>query len=298
MDLDETKCSRAENINDLLKKMDLRCPPKVHIDFNEIEENLKSCIATNLIRLRKSKSVSQGLMAQELNISLSQYKKYESAKELIRVDLAQYISLRYGCPLFKLAEGSSYEPVLNFYDCVKANEKLTYLSKALLDKNFNQLLNGIQIFLDIDKTQWETCSNSGVDHPTFAMAIKECLTETYSIIAVGLKSVRSHFNLSQEEVASRIGVSTCTYQKYESVSAYTKYNILYALRYSAVMGVHPHILMHGSYFVKVRNMQNSRVDTINNLFDRLPKETVSGLEPFIDGMYKYFIRKDGALLFL
>jgi len=71
------------------------------LDFTPYDENAKIHIARNLTNFRKSLSLSQVNMSKLLNISTSQYKKYESGSEVIRWDISLKLALKYGVTILE-----------------------------------------------------------------------------------------------------------------------------------------------------------------------------------------------------
>src|SRR5690349_6320514 len=92
-------------VEKILAENKTRFTPRL-CDFAPIEKDARKALADNLCQYSKSINLPQARMAKIFGVSLSQYKKYETGEEIVRVDLAQKWSLRFSTPFFYLLQGS------------------------------------------------------------------------------------------------------------------------------------------------------------------------------------------------
>ena len=292
--MEETEHYRT--VRRLLEEIDLPFRPR-RFDFDALDFDVKEHIAKNLAHLRKRKGFTQSSFAKKLGISLSQYKKYESAREIIRLDIAQFISIQFGYTLFQLVEGSQYETMVAHQEVVPESELLTYLTKSLLDEHFERLLVLLMQFVDDPKGRKGVYAYSGVDAGTFDAALTENKQHIYQYLADGILAVRKHYGLTQEYIADIANVSVSTYQSYESPDHDPKFNMMAGVRYCAAMQLHPYVVMHDTFFVKIRAMQNTRIALVKDVLATYDDDTLKKIGPLIEGFHQSIQAFPGAVLF-
>ena len=111
------------------------------VDFEPIEKEARGALAENLCVYRKSVNLPQARMAKIFGVSLSQYKKYETGEEIVRVDLAQKWSLRFSTPFFYLLQGSGYGKGLTSSDTDTRLNFIWFLANSLTDDYFSKLVD-------------------------------------------------------------------------------------------------------------------------------------------------------------
>jgi len=255
-----------------------------YIDFASYDENAKIYIASNLTIFRKNFGLSQAGMCELLNISTSQYKKYESGSEVIRTDIVQKLSLKCGIPMFDLMAHSKYAPLLNVDDEYSGLHKVCFYANSLTDTYFEKLCNLLLSFSDLGPSF--KIELSGIKTDDFDLALKENNEDIYIAIAEGIRAARHFYDYSQEQIADLIGVSISTYQEYEKASQRPRFNMLTAARYVVGTGISPFTVLIGTHYAKVRFMQNSRIQTIKEILSSLDNEVNDKLYPMVDGFIK------------
>lgn len=267
------------------------------IDFNSLDLNIKDVISRNLISYRKALGFSQEQFGKLINISLSQYKKYESSKEIIRLDVAHRISLKFGYPNFHLLSGSGYD---RFLDAPPENgriRKVCYLSNSLSDDSFTQLCHILWGFRKGALGIPLNIVPSGISRKTFEAALEENENTIYIAIADGIRALRKHLELSQSEVAELMDVSLNTYIEYEKANQRPRFNFLTSVHYILAMGIHPFYVLQGTYFFQIRKMQNYRIQTLLNILNVIPENVFDQLTPLIDGFFESIHNLPNAVYF-
>ena len=255
-----------------------------HLDLAVHDKDARQKVAANLLRFRKSQGMSQSRLAGILDVSLSQYKKYESGTESIRLDVSHRMALKCGMPIFYLLFGTKYAEYLPLPKFFESFDRIWFFANLLTDEYFEKLCRVLLCFAD--KPHDIVFPKSGVTKEIFDLALEENQNEIYLATSLGIKAAREHFDLSQDYVAETMEVALSTYQEYEKAANRPKYNIFIAARYCICLGINPfHVLVNTHYF-KVRNMQNQRIEVIQQIVEALGEETLNALTPVVEGFYE------------
>lgn len=252
-----------------------------YIDFANYDENAKIHIASNLTAFRKRLGLSQAGMCQLLDISTSQYKKYESGSEVIRNDIVQKLSLKCGLPMFDLLARSQYAPLLGVDDEYSGLHKVCFYANSLTDEYFEKLCKLLLSFSTLEKEFFVELSN--INQHDFELALQENGEAIYIAIGEGIRAARHFFDYSQEQIADLIGVSVSTYQEYEKASQRPRFNMLTPARYVVGTGIPPLVVLCGTHYAKIRFMQNTRIEIIKKILCSMDSNVSHGLYPMVDG---------------
>ncbi len=248
------------------------------------DKDARQSVAANLIRFRKSQKLSQGAFAGLLDVSLSQYKKYESGSESIRLDVAHRLSLKCGMPIFHLLFGTKYAEYLDLPEAFAKFERIWFYANLLTDEYFEKLC---RVLLCFTKTQpLIEIPPSGISREDFTASLEENIDDIYLATSYGIKAARVHFELSQEHVAELIDVSLSTYQEYEKPANRPKYSLFVAARYCLCLGINPFHVLLNTHYAKIRQMQNARIDIIQRILDDIDENTLYSLTPTVEGFYE------------
>jgi transcriptional regulator with XRE-family HTH domain len=265
------------------------------IDFSAIESEARQALARNLGLYRKSVSLSQTDMARILGISLSQYKKYESGAEILRIDLAQKWSLRFSTPVFYLLQGSGYGGHLGGRDADYRFNFIWFLANSLTDEYFFKLLDILRLFANKPRT-WKAATPSGITREDVMEANREIDSKMYIAIACGMQAIRKWFGYSQEQFAELMGVSLSTYQQYEKPTMKPRFNIFFGARCIMSLGINPLITIAGTKFAKVRLMQDARLELIREIVSNADEEQLMRLKPLVTGFTEMAKQIPGSLI--
>lgn len=264
------------------------------IDFSGIEEGARKALADNLCMYRKSVNLSQTQMARIFDISLSQYKKYESGTEILRVDLAQKWSLRFCVPFFYLLQGSGYGKNLAGGTDSRLNF-IWFLANSLTDAYFSKLIDVLCLFTQKPRARKPPEPN-GITRADLKKVIEEIDSEMYIAIAYGMQAIRKYFGGSQEQFAELMGVSISTYQQYEKPTMKPRFSIFIAARYGMGTGINPLAATAGTLYARVRRMQNERMALIREIVSDIDEEQLPRLKPLINGFSGMAKLTPGALI--
>ena len=251
------------------------------IDFSSYDENAKIHIASNLTAFRKRLGLSQAAMCNLLDISTSQYKKYESGSEVIRMDVVHKLSLKYGLPMFDLLARSKYASLLNIDDKYSGLHKVCFYANSLTDEYFEKLCHLLLLFSKTDKSIDITLS--GITTKDFDLALEENENHIYISTAEGIRAARHHFNYSQEHMADLMNVSVSTYQEYEKLTQRPRFNMLMPARYVVATGLSPFTVLIGTHYIKIRFMQNCRIEIIKEILCGMDSNVTDEMYPMVDG---------------
>ena len=268
-------------------------PKKIYL--SEFDEEVKNAIALNLLRFRRHLNLSQAKTADLLQVSLSQYKKYENGTEMLRYDVSMRLSLKFGIPIFCLFRGSRYENYISLPDEYPGFDRIWFYANSLTDEYFSRLCRILSCF-----SKKPVISLPRYPHVTlkdFSDALLESEDIIYFAIAQGIRALREHLGLSQELIADYIDVSLSRYQEYEHETNRPRFNLLVAARYCIAMGINPFHVLVGTKFAKIRTMQNARIETIQNVIRDIDGSLLGALAPLVEGFYNSVKHKNGAIYF-
>lgn len=264
--------------------------------LSEHDAESRKYVAKNLTEFRKNLRLSQSKLACLLNVSLSQYKKYETASETIRLDVAQRLSLKCGLPIFMLLKGSKYAEFINLPNDYEDFDLIWFYANSVTDKYFKKLCEILLCFTR-EEGQSIVLENSGVSAEDFVLAIEENHDEIYYAIAQGIKAARHHFNVSQEQVAYSLEVSLSAYQEYEKPTSRPRFNLFVPARYTIGTNLNPFVVLVGTHYARIRKMQNSRIETIQKILADIEPEVLACLPPLVEGFYETVKSLSGSLYF-
>ncbi len=268
--------------------------PKL-LDFSSIEIGARKALADNLCLYRKSVNLPQARMARIFGVSLSQYKKYETGTEIVRVDLAQKWSLRFSTPFFYLLEGSGYGAGLTSSGTDNRLNFIWFLANSLTDEYFARLIDVLCVFTGKPRPA-KGVEPSGITRAHLVKVIDEIENQMYIAIACGMQAIRNWFGGSQEQFAELMGVSLSTYQQYEKPTMKPRFSIFIAARYGLGTGVNPLLAVAGTEYAKVRFMQNERMALIRELVADIGPEDLMRLKPLVNGFAAAAKQTPGALI--
>lgn len=266
------------------------------VNFDDYESDAKTHISRNLISFRASLEISQDKFAGMLGISRSQYRKYESGDETIRLDVAHRITLKCGLPLFHLLQNSKYRDLIKIPSKNPHLDRILFYANSIDDKSFIALCQIMAVLVG-NKELIATYQPLWLTRDDFAVALKENEEKIYLAIAEGIRATRMHFKLTQEDVADLMNVSTTTYQEYEKSVARPRFNMLMAVRWTVAMGIHPFVALAGTHFVKIRYMQARRLELVEKLLANCGDEQLSNLVPLIEGYLISLKNQSDSFLF-
>ncbi|WP_158269226.1 helix-turn-helix domain-containing protein [Saccharospirillum sp. MSK14-1] len=235
-------------------------------DYTALEDNLSLQIGQNLRMVRTSLGLGQRDLSERIQVSLSQYRKYEAGQDLPRLHSAMLWSLETGLPTHWLFYGTPYQqwlklpfkptwiPVLYFTNRAPewALEALHSVIKGLLreyDSPENPLAS-----LDLLR---DSLSHQLLRDPY------------YRSIAERLREYRSAQGMSRETVAQLMGISTAAYRKYETPELCPQYSVNMIMRFWMAIGRSPLELSIETPIYLYRQIQNANFASLFPWLERL-----------------------------
>lgn len=265
-----------------LENPDIKAVPRA-LGLAEYDKDARQQVAANLARFRKNQGLSQSGLAKLLNVSLSQYKKYESGCESIRLDVAHRMSLKCGVPIFHLLFNTKYADYLALPKAFANFDRIWFFANLLTDEYFEKLCRVLLCFAEgMDELEIPA---SGITPEDFQLALSENSDDIYLATSVGIKAAREHFDFSQEYVAEVMEVALSTYQEYEKAANRPKYNLFIAARYCICLGINPFHVLINTHYRRIRLMQNQRIEVIQKIVDNIGDERTGLLFPLVEGFY-------------
>lgn len=262
---------------------DIQFKPKLY-DFAPLDEAAIKALANNLLTYRRALTFSQSRMAKVLGISLSQYKKYESGLEVMRADTAQKWALHMNLSFYHLLEGSPYAQGFSTCGHDKKISHLWFLANSLSDKYFYKLINILGLFARSPHVAKELQA-SGITRDEVKRVLYEIEHDMFVIAGYGLRAVRDHFQYKQEYIAELLGVSTFTYQQYEKPTMSPRFNVLTVARFGVATGIDPAVVLKGSYYMKVRSLQDQRMMLMREVVEDIDAKLILKLKHLVEGYF-------------
>lgn len=267
-----------------------------HIDFCEYDQSARKHISVNLLHIRQSLNMSQESFAKFLGVSRSQYRKYEAGTEVIRLDIAQRITIKCGRPLFLLLQNSKYEELLDLPKKNEVFDRIWFYGNSFTDCYFEKLCSILAVFLGNTHYTY-SLQPSKLTANDFTAAMEENEHHIYTAIGEGIRAVRTHLHYSQEAIAELMGISVAAYQEYEKGTQRPRFNLLIPARWTISTSIHPFIPLAGTHMMKIRSMQNQRQIEINRIIKDIPSGRIKSSVPLVEGFFKSVKSNPSALFF-
>ena len=262
-------------------------------DFSGIESDVMDIIAANLYESRKISGLSQSRMAKFLQVSLSQFKKYETGTDLLKIDTAMRWALCFSTPFYYLFRGSKFDLPNSTSETNLSFEWSTV--NALSDEYFAKFIDLLCLFGN--KTDQVNIEESmSMSEAAVKMALHELDNSIYISIAQGLRLFRENHCLNQDQTAEILNVSKATYQQYEKESMTPRISILLAARLYMATQKNPMFTLAETSYAKIRLAQDSRTFLLNGLVAKLSPVDLENLRPLIWGFFGTVRKTPGGLL--
>lgn len=225
-------------------------------------------VGQNLAKVRRFHGSSQEQMARSLNVSLSQYKKYEQGKDLPKIHTAARWSLVTGSNFYCLLVGSHYCQLLPKINLFGQVMPFNLLLSRLNERPFRHFI-GLLAASAPTEPNWQE-----PELPTdlcWQRLMRQLDGEYYVQIAKNLRLWRQHQGLSQEQVAHTLGITTATYACYEREHDVTRFSLLMAPRFALAFNTNTWFLGQGTHYAWYRARQEVRYAMFAKLWPQLPK---------------------------
>lgn len=235
-------------------------------DYTSIEATLAEQIGQNLRSVRSHLGLGQRVLSERMQVSLSQYRKYEAGQDLPRLHSALLWSIETGLPTHWLFYGSRYQqwlrlpfrpawiPVLYF-----VNRAPSWALQAL-----HSVLNGL-----LGETENEANPLVSIAQMRSSLGGQLLRDPYYRAVSEKLRDFRQQLGMSQEEVARLMGVSQAAYRKYETPELCPRYSVNMIMRFWMATGTSPLALSTETPVYQYREAQNANLKALLPKLERL-----------------------------
>lgn len=247
--------------------------PFREIEFSKLEENIHDILGRNLFEIRSRAKITQKRMADILNISTSQWKKYEHGKEMLRMDNAVTFSEITGVPLQRLFSGTAYSP---------SQEKPHQLYYDNLCRKVTQL-PGV-IFIEYQKIISATFNlDKHINLSSQDLALSNLTTSTrkktfFTSIGANIREYRNTIGCTQKIFSDTLNISLSACQRYESPNRSARFGLLLAARLQSATDIQPIQLLKGTEFSKSRINFNKRTQDFYRIIHNIPESELEEFE--------------------
>lgn len=224
------------------------------LNFDYIEQGLKEQVAFNLRQIRNQLGIGQARMAELTDQSCSQYRRHEKGVDLPRLHTAIRWSLETGIPTQCLFLGSRYQPYIDFVVPHSWIPLLFFINQAPIYslQAFQALLEGL--------SRIPLKGSLRVHSPSLDVCRNQIGERYYRVIAEQLRNFRTLHKVTQEDIASSIGLSVLTYRGYESTDKQVQFSVNMIMRFWASTGVNPLMLTQNSSIYLYRQTQKHNLE--------------------------------------
>lgn len=228
-------------------------------DYPALEANLAEQIGQNLRSVRTQLGLAQRGLSERMQISLSQYRKYEAGQDLPRLHSALLWSIETGLPTHWLFYGTPYQqwlqlpfrptwtPVLYFVN--RAPDWALQALHAVLSGLLPDQLDSANPFISLDDSRRQLSGQLLRD-------------PYYRAVSEKLRDYRRSKGMSQETAARLMGVSQAAYRKYETPELCPHYSVNMIMRFWMAHGTSPLALSTETPVYRYRQAQNSNFSVL------------------------------------
>lgn len=255
------------------------------IDFEKLEVGIGDQIGHNLYCVRTRQGIPQKKAANNLGISLSQWKKFEQGKEIMRLDTAVRWCTESGVPLSRLFSGTVY-----------AENRIAATKEAALDRlsaTISHLDNTLYLYVVNTLCTVFCIATKPITHTRafpchFSFDKKLLIDEYFSHISVGVREYRDKHKLSQSDVAEGVNISVSAYQNYECKSKFTRFSTILAARYAVYTKQNPLALVSQTRIGNVRKHHDERLRHFTSIVEEIDEVDYEFIEHLMKKTCQYF----------
>ncbi|MCH8551511.1 MAG: helix-turn-helix transcriptional regulator [Natronospirillum sp.] len=246
------------------------------VDFDDLEARDRDQIGINLRRCRLSLQLNQCNMASLLGVSHTQYRNFEEGRHHLRLQHTAHFMVNTGIPLHYLFLNSCYSPLFDHLELNTENLPLQSFVGRCNDTAFSGLVDLVAGHLDI---ALPVAPAINLHWPDAHLIARE-LGNYYGVIGEGLFQLRQIVNLSQDDLATLLGITGATLAAYERnrITESRSYAAYMSMRLWAATGINPLWITHGSAFYARRQLQHLRMNYLQSLLAGQPDSVVFQLQ--------------------
>lgn len=254
------------------------------MDFTAFEVGLDALYAANLRQCRLAIGVGQDVLARDLGISLSQYRRYESGRDYMRMGTTARYMMHTGIPFQYFFLGGPYDYLFSSLTIRLDLLRVQMFVGQQNDRVFTALITLLSELMDIalppppseDGLYWPSQDEVAAELPGY-----------YLMVSNGLRHFREVLALSQEDLAELLCIAPSTLGSYEKAKNEPHFNVIMALRLWAATGVNPVWLTYGSHFFNMRRLQHRRMEYLCQLLHASPVPMLPLLIRAIDALTEF-----------
>lgn len=235
-------------------------------DYAVVEQTLAEQIGQNLRSVRSHLGLGQSRLCDRMQVSLSQYRKYEAGQDLPRLHSALLWSLETGLPTHWLFYGTRYQQWLQLPFKPAWTPVLYFMNRApdWALEALHSVLRGLLRDYSEDSNPF-----TSVAELRSALSAGLLRDPYYRSVSELLRDFRVARGESQEEVARRMGVSLTAYRKYETPELCPHYSVNMIMRFWMATGTSPLSLSKATPVYLYRQAQNANFAVLFPWLERL-----------------------------
>jgi transcriptional regulator with XRE-family HTH domain len=225
-------------------------------------------MACSLLQVRKARGLTQSAMAQNLGLSLGQWKKYESGAEVLRSDTAVRWCLQTGVSFYRLFCDSGYRPHMPRSLCQKSLDRISQRICTLPSDQVESLIHTIAATFGVGLRQ--SCKvNPHAIGAQYEIARADLDENFYLYLGRGFKHYRAQHGYTQEAFANLLSVSMSSYQQYEKESSTPRFGVNILANFAMLSGLSPMSLLGTSPIGEMMAAYDERIALFRRLFEQL-----------------------------
>lgn len=246
-------------------------------DFNAIEQGLAEQVGQNLRVVRSRLGQSQQSLADRIGVSLSQYRKYESGKDLPRLHSALLWSIETGIPTHWLFSGTGYQRWLNVPFRPAWIPILSFANEApdwALQSVQAALTGMLECYEETEPLHSLIDDRANISRKIFQ-------EDYYHAVSEKLRLFRVRVGMSQDDAARVMGISTEAYRRYETPNRCTHFSINMIMRFWVATETNPIELSSDTPVFKYRLKQRRNFGILLPLLEQLSREQLDQLNTLL-----------------
>jgi transcriptional regulator with XRE-family HTH domain len=256
-------------------------PASALADYDAIEQGVCDQIGANLRAVRQQLKISQSELAALINVSRSQYRRYEEGRDLPRLHTAILWSLETGIPTHWLFTGSGHH---NWVDIPWHSAWVRIL--YFINKAPAYALQALQTTLEGLTDQRSTGALQPYLNPNLDTC-RACIGDHYyAAISQQLRQFRSEHQLSQETMAQHMGISSAAYKRYEAHGISVQFSMLLIMRFWSASGISPMTLTRDTPVFRYRQLQNDNFAILLPLLQPLSSQQFEHIHALLDTLWQ------------
>lgn len=224
------------------------------LDIAAIEQDIGGAIGQNIRHLRRLKQLTQGQLADQMNLSVSQVKKYEKGDEIPRMHHACRLSILTGMAPLYLLKNTDYE---KFFPHFFFDDDVLNCADSLMHTSSEQI--GMLFALLSQQSSCDYHDPHTLDRGQIPKMLADLEGQYYIDLSSNMRPWREAAGLSKEEMAMLLNLSMSTIHDYERPSEQRRFSLMIAARFGAVTGDDPANMTKNSVYEAFRRIQLARL---------------------------------------